>query len=70
MITNKYKVPKVLWRKFRTQQARQVYNDVMEQSLKNMDITVHPAMDNAISQDEWCTICHNMACYAAFSVRK
>ena len=67
MIQNKYKVPKSLWDKFRTEQARQVYNDVMEQSLKNQAVSTHPAADY-MHEDYWRTICHNMACYAAFSV--
>lgn len=67
-IKNKFKVNKKLWSKFKTEAARKTFNDVMEQSLKNQEITTHPDT-KPMKKEEWKTICWNMACYAAWSVR-
>jgi hypothetical protein len=68
MVKNKYKAPAKIWKGFKTESARQMYNDVMEQALKNFSITRHP--ETAMSQVEWETICHNMATYAAWALSK
>jgi hypothetical protein len=60
-------VPQKLWTKFK-ENGQLVYNDVMEQSLKNQELTVHPKTN--LTKEEWSTICHNMSCYAAWSVSK
>jgi hypothetical protein len=68
MIKNKHKVPTKLWGSFKSDAAKQTFNDVMEQSLKNQTLTVHP--NTSIPQKEWATICFNMGCYAAWLVSK
>ena len=65
MIKNKYKVPLKMWTKFK-EAGQLIYNDVMDQSLKNQELTVHP--NTYLPKDEWATICHNMACYAVWAV--
>lgn len=70
MVTNKHKVPQELWKKFK-ESGQKVFNDVMEQSLKNQSITTHPKMpDVDITKEHWKTICWNFSCYAAWAVSK
>ncbi len=69
MVKNKYKSPVKVWKGFKTESARQMYNDVMDQALENFSITAHPET-YMLPQEEWKTICHNMACYAAWALRR
>ena len=67
-IKNKHKVNKALWNKFKTDAAKKIFNDVMEQSLKNQGVTSHPEMPK-MTKEQWHTLCWNFSCYAAWSVR-
>ena len=67
---NSYNVPQKMWHTFKTDLAKQVFNDVMKQSLNNRSITVHPKQAPCLPMEHWKTICWNMACYAAWSVSK
>lgn len=67
MIKNTYKVPVKLWKKFKTDASKKLYNDVMKQMLPNQQFTIHPKTPK-IPKDQWGTICHNAACYAAWSL--
>lgn len=67
-IHNKYNCHTKLWMKFKSNEAKKMYNDVMGQMLKNQSITCHPAMPK-MTDDQWLTICHNASCYAAWAVR-
>lgn len=68
LIKNKYKCPLSLWKKL-SEEARKVYNDVMEASLRNQNIMTHPKMEK-MPKAQWDTICHNFACYAAWDADK
>jgi predicted protein tyrosine phosphatase len=66
-VKNKHKVNQALWNKFKGDAAKKMFNDVMDQSLKNQAITTHP--ETPLMRDaQWRTICFNMACYAAWAV--
>ena len=67
MIPNTHKVPAALWKKFGSDKAKKVYNDIMKQSLPNQEATIHPDTKK-LSKEHWETICHNMACYAAWAI--
>lgn len=69
MIKNTYKAPVGVWSKFKSDEAKKIYNGVMKQSLTNQPQTIHPETE-AIPLEQWKTICHNMACYAAWSLEK
>ncbi len=69
MTKNKYYVPQRLWKTFKSDAAKNIFNDIMDQSLKNQAITAHPGTKK-IPANGWKTICWNMACYAAWSVSK
>lgn len=64
MITNKHKVNKKLWSGM-SDTGRLVFNDVYENVL-NQNFMVHPkvALQTA---EEWKTVAHNAACYAAWA---
>lgn len=67
MTKNKYGISdKKQWSSF-TDEAKKVYNDVMDRSLKNQHLFSHPEMP-AILKEQWETICHNFAAAAAYSV--
>ena len=63
---NKYKVPAKLWKQF-SDEAKGIYNQVMKQSVANQMVTIPPGMP-MMSYDEWFTICHNFAVFAAWAI--
>lgn len=65
-IKNKYKVPVNLWKKFKTQASKKLYNDVMDQMMPNQHLTIHPKTPK-IPAPQWGTLCHNAACYAVWA---
>ena len=66
MPTNKYKVPKKMWLKFKAN-GQKVFNEVMEQSFTNQTLTTHPESEG-MPKEQWKTICWNISCYAAWAV--
>lgn len=69
MIKNKYEVPQKLWKSMKTQEAKTLYNSMMDQMVPNQSITVHPKTPK-MPANQWFTICHNAACYAAWALAK
>ncbi len=67
MTKNKYEVPQKLWKSFKTQEAKKVYNSVMDQMVPNQPLTIHPKTTK-MPANQWFTICHNAACYAAWAI--
>lgn len=68
MARNKYKVTKKLWKTFKTEQAKKLYNSIMDTSLKNQMNMNHPKQVKLPSA-QWRTLCHNFACTAAWALR-
>lgn len=64
MITNKYGVNRTLWAKM-SDTAQLIFNDVYVNVL-NQDGMIHPAAVKQ-SAEEWQTVAHNAACYAAWA---
>ena len=53
----------------KTQEAKKLYNSIMDQMVPNQSITVHPKTPK-MPANQWFTICHNAACYAAWALNK
>ena len=67
MTNNKYNVSPKLWRKFKSDLSKALYNSIMYQMLPNQDITTHPKTP-PMPMGQWSTICHNAACYAVWAL--
>ena len=53
----------------KTQEAKNLYNTIMDQMVPNQAITIHPKTPK-MPANQWFTICHNSACYAAWALNK
>lgn len=63
MIENTYKLSSKLWKEF-SPNARQIFNSIMEQTLKNQ-LNIKHSNCPFIDMKHWDVICHNMAYIAA-----
>lgn len=66
-VPNTNKVPLKLWRTFKTDAAKKMYNTVYERTLHNQAILVHPKAV-WVPDLHWTTICHNFACIAVWEL--
>lgn len=66
-VENKHHCPPALWRKFKTNEIRAIYNEVMDSTNKNQSVL---SPDPQLSTKDWETLCHNFSCYAAWAAKQ
>lgn len=69
VVENKYHCPAALWRKFKTNEIRTIYNEVMGRTLPNQSIMSHPDAEE-LTTKQWDTLCHNFSCIAAWEAKQ
>lgn len=69
MISNIHKVPAALWRSFKSNHAREIFNVVLSRSARNQLVIIPPKM-KLISDNNWYIICHNIACMTAWAIER
>ena len=66
MVKNSNKVPKGLWKTFKTDLAKKVFNDVFDETILSQGEMTHPKQTE-LPQAQWQTLCWNFACHAAWA---
>lgn len=71
-VANRYRVPKSLWRSFKTEDSKRMFNLAMKAMNQVPQSSINVAAKNQVylSDKSWKTVKHNLSCLIAWQVRR